>query len=227
VIQHAYSEDQLVEQPAIGLFAELGRQTVSAMEEKFGPGGTLGRETSGEAVLAPRLRAALEKLNPKFPPEAISSALDELTRDRGAMTLAGAIREICGLLKDGVKVSVPDSERGGMKDERVRVVDWENPAANDFLLVSQMTVTGQLYTCRPDLVGFVNGLPWVVIELKKPGVATRQAFDENLTSYKHPQNGFPQLFWYSAFLIASNGTQSRVGTITADWEPTACLRRSR
>jgi len=214
----SYTEDVLVEQPSIGLFAELGWQSVSAMEEVFGAGGTLGREASSEVVLAPRLRMALEKLNPKFPPEAITSALDELTRDRSAMTLAGANREICGLLKDGVKVLVPDRERGGMKDERVRVVDWENPATNDFLLVSQMTVTGQLYTCRPDLVGFVNGLPWVVIELKKPGVAARQAFDENLTSYKHPQNGIPQLFWYSAFLIASNGTDSRVGTITADWE---------
>jgi len=215
---HAYTEDQLVEQPAIGLFAELGWQTASAMEETFGPGGTLGRETSGEVVLATRLRAVLEKLNPEFPPEAITSALDELTRDRSAMTLAGANREICGLVKDGVKVSVPDRERGGLRDERVRVVDWENPAANDLLLVSQMTVTGQLYTCRPDLIGFVNGLPWVVIELKKPGVAARQAFDENLASYKHAQNGIPQLFWCSAFLIASNGTDSRVGTITADWE---------
>ena len=218
VITGTYTEDQLVEQPAIGLFAELGWQTVSAIEEKFGPGGTPGRETSGEVVLAPRLRAALEKLNPKFSPEAITSALDELTRDRSAMTLAGANREVCALLKDGVKVSVPDRERGGLREERVRVVDWENPAANDFLLVSQMTVTGQLYTCRPDLIGFVNGMPWVVIELKKPGVAARQAFDENLTSYKHAQNGIPQLFWYSAFLIASNGTESRVGTLTADWE---------
>ena len=215
---NAYTEDQLVEQPAIGLFAELDWQTVSAIEEVFGPGGTLGRETSGEAVLSPRLRTSLEKLNPKFPPEAISSALDELTRDRSAMTLAGANREICGLLKDGVKVQVPDRDRGGLREERVRVVDWENPAANDFLLVSQMTVTGQLYACRPYLVGFVNGLPWVVIELKKPGVAARQAFDENLTSYKHAQNGIPQLFWFNAFLIASNGTDSRAGTITADWE---------
>ncbi len=215
---HAYTEDKLVEQPAIALFAELGWKTVSAMEEVFGATGTLGRETSGEVVLASRLRAALEKLNPKFPPEAIASALDELTRDRSAMTLAGANREVCGLLKDSVKVSVPDRERGGMKEERVRAVDWENPAANDFLLVSQMTVMGQLYTCRPDLIGFVNGLPWVVIELKKPGVGARQAFDENLTSYKHPQNGIPQLFGYSAFLIASNGTESRVGTLTADWE---------
>ena len=226
---HAYTEDQLVEQPAIRLFAELGWQTVSAMEEVFhspspqpspieGEGVYLGRETPGEVVLVPRLRAALERLNPKLPSEAIASAVDELTRDRSAMTLAGANREVCALLKDGVKVAVPDRERGGLKDERVRVVDWENPAANDFLLVSQMTITGQLYTCRPDLIGFVNGLPWVVIELKKPGVSARQAFDENLTSYKHPQNGIPQLFWYSAFLIASNGTQSKVGTITAEWE---------
>ena len=170
------------------------------MEEIFGASGTLGRETSGEVVLVPRLRKTLERLNPKLPAEAIASALDELARDRSAMTFAGANREVCGLLKDGVKVQVPDRERGGVKDERVRVVDWENPAANDFLLVSQMTVTGQLYTCRPDLVGFVNGLPWVVIELKKPGVAARQAFDENLTSYKHSQNGIPQLFWTSVLL---------------------------
>jgi type I restriction enzyme R subunit len=218
MVANSYTEDQLVEQPAISLIAELGWQTVSAMEEVFGPGGTLGRETSGEPVLVPRLRAALEKLNPKLPAEAIASAVDDLSRDRSAMTLAGANREVCALLKDGVKVVVPDRERGGLRDERVRVVDWENPAANDFLLVSQMTVTGQLYTCRPDLIGFVNGLPWVVIELKKPGVSARQAFDENLASYKHSQNGIPQLFWCNAFLIASNGTQSRVGTITADWE---------
>ena len=96
----AYTEDQLVEQPAIGLFAELGWQTVSAMEEEFGAGGTLGRETSGEVVLASRLRAALEQLNPQLPAEAITSALDELTRDRSAMTLAGSNREVCALLKD-------------------------------------------------------------------------------------------------------------------------------
>ncbi|HEV8485596.1 MAG TPA: type I restriction endonuclease subunit R, partial [Blastocatellia bacterium] len=214
----AFSEDQLVEQPTIGLFEELGWQTVSAMEEVFGQSGTLGRDTSGEVVLVPRLRAALERLNQQLPSEAIESAVDELTRDRSAMSPAGANREVCALLKDGVKVTVLDRERGGLRDERVRVVDWENAAANDFLLVSQMTVTGQLYTCRPDLVGFVNGLPWLVIELKKPGVTARQAFDDNLTSYKHSQNGIPQLFWYSAFLIASNGTESRVGTITADWE---------
>lgn len=130
---HAYTEDRLVEQPAIALFAELGWQTLSAMDEVFGPGGALGREMSGEVVLTPRLRTALERLNPHLPAEAIGSAVDELMRDRSAMSLAAANREICGLLKDGVKVAIPDRDRGGLRDERVRVVDWEHPAANDFL----------------------------------------------------------------------------------------------
>ncbi len=215
---HAYTEDQLVEQPAIALFAELGWSTASAMDEVPGASSILGRDTSGEVFLLPRLRDALARLNPQLPAEAITSAVDELTRDRSAMSLAAANREIHTLLRDGVKVTVPDRERGGLKDERVRAVDWDNPAANDYLLVSQMTVTGQLYTCRPDLIGFVNGMPWVVIELKKPGVAARQGFAENLTSYKHAQNGIPQLFWSNALLIASNGTDSRVGSLTADWE---------
>ena len=265
---HPYTEDQLVEQPAIGLFAELGWTTVSALDETFGvaepsfghfghplPEGegngdsriSLGRETKGEVVLALRLGAVLERLNPALPPEAITSAMDELTRDRSAMLLEAANREIYLLLKEGIRVSVVDTEPspgfplpegegaepppstfgrragnndslqkyGGQKMERVRVVDWEHPENNDFLLVSQFSVTGQLYTCRPDLVGFVNGLPMVVIELKKPGVPARTAFDENLRHYKEQ---IPSLFWYNALLIASNGTESRVGSLTADWE---------
>lgn len=181
---HAYTEDQLIEQPAIGLFAAMGWQTVSAMEETFGAQGTLQRETKSDVVLTARLRNALTRLNPSLPPEVITTAIDELTRDRSAMTLEGANREIYELLKKGIVVSVPDEEQGGQKVERLRVVDWENPENNDFLLVSQFSVRGELYTCRPDLVGFVNGLPLVVVELKTPGVSPRAAFDENLTHYK-------------------------------------------
>lgn len=212
---HAYTEDQLVEQPAIGLFAALGWQTVSAMEETFGAGGTLGRETKGEVVLTGRLREALTRLNPALPAEAIQAAIDGLAHDRSAMSLVAANREIYRLLKDGIPISVPDREHGGQKTERLRVVDWAQPEQNDLLLVSQFSVVGTLYTCRPDLVGFVNGLPWVVVELKSLGVPARAAFDENLTHYKQQ---IPQLFWYNAFLIASNGTDSRVGSLTADWE---------
>ncbi|MBK7780819.1 MAG: type I restriction endonuclease subunit R [Ardenticatenia bacterium] len=211
---HPYTEDQLVEQPAIGLFADLGWQTVSAMEERFGPGGTLGRETKGEVVLVDRLRAALGRFNPELPPQAIDSAVDSITRDRSAMSLEAANREVYRLLKDGISVSVPNREQGGQKTERLRVVDWAQPEQNDFLLVSQLSVVGNLYTCRPDLVGFVNGLPWVVVELKKPGVPARAAFDDNITHYKRE---IPQLFWFNALLIASNGTDSRVGSLTADW----------
>jgi len=212
---HAYTEDQLVEQPAIGLFAALGWQTVSARGEILGSGGTLGRETKGEVVLVDRLRAALGRLNPALPSEAIQSAIDELTRDRSAMILEAANREIYRLLKDGIQVSVLDPGHGGQKTERLRVIDWTQAEQNDFLLVSQLTIVGNLYPCRLDLVGFVNGLPWIVIELKKPGVPVRAAFDDNLTHYKRE---IPQLFWYNALLIASNGTDSRVGSLTADWD---------
>ena len=213
-----YTEDSLVEQPAIQLFAELGWVTLVASDEVLGAEGTLGRETKSEVVLAARLRKVLIQLNPALPVEAINAAVDELSRDRSAMLPTAANRELWALMRDGVKVSVPELARGGLKVERVKVVDWDDPAANDFLLVSQMTIVGQLYTCRPDLIGFVNGLPWVVIELKKPGVPAKQAFDGNLTSYKHAQNGIPALFWSNALLIASNGTDSRVGSLTADWE---------
>jgi hypothetical protein len=136
-VSHAYTEDQLVEQPAIGLFAALGWQTVSALEETFGAGASLGRETKGEVVLKDRLRAALTRFNPDLPAEAIQTAIDELARDRSAMSLEAANREIYQLLKDGIEVSVPNREQGGQKIERLRVVDWAQPDQNDFLLVSQ------------------------------------------------------------------------------------------
>src|SRR5690242_2599769 len=116
-----YTEELLVEQPAIQLFEDLDWQTVSALEESFGPTGTLGRETKSEVVLTSKLRAALERLNPALPAEAVKSALDELARDRSAMSLAAANRDVWDLLRDGVTVSVPDLERGGLKTERVRV----------------------------------------------------------------------------------------------------------
>ena len=89
---YAYTEDQLVEQPAIGLFAKLGWPTVSALAETSGAIGTQKRETKGEVVLVSRLRATLVMLNPALPPEAITAAVDELTRDRSAMSLEATDR---------------------------------------------------------------------------------------------------------------------------------------
>jgi type I restriction enzyme R subunit len=127
--------------------------------------------------------------------------------------MSGLIRMV---EKGALRITISIGDRGcSVTRQELQVIDWEQPANNDFLLVSQFSVTGALYTCRPDLVGFVNGLPLVVIELKKPGVPARAAFDENLTHYKAE---IPQLFWFNALLIASNGTDSRVGSLTADWE---------
>jgi type I restriction enzyme R subunit len=166
--------------------------------------------------LQPRLRAALEHLNPDQLPEAISAAIEELSRNRSAMGLVAANREVVRLLKDGVLVSsVPDPERAGLNKVRLRVIDWDRPAENDWLAVNQFSIKGDLYSCVPDLVGFVNGLELVVIEFKKPGVSARVAFDDNLS---HCKAAIPQLFWSHAFLIASNGTASRIGSLSADLE---------
>ncbi|MFN9871051.1 MAG: type I restriction endonuclease subunit R [Cyanobacteriota bacterium] len=211
-----YNEDHLVEQPALVLLSELGWATACGLEETFAPeGGSLGRRDRREVVLLPRLRTALERLNPGQPPEAINGAIEELSRNRSAMGLVAANREVVRLLKDGVLVSVPDLERGGQSMVRLRVVAWDRPGVNDWLAVNQFNVKGDLYNCWPDLVGFVNGLPLLVIEFKKPGVSARVAFDDNLSHYKA---AIPQLFWSNAFLIASNGTASRIGSLSADWE---------
>ena len=100
-----YSEDELIEQPAIALFGQLKWETANCYYEFEQAGGNpLGRETASEVVLVRRLRAALEKLNPKVPAEAITQAIEEITRDRSRMHPAAANQEIYRLLKEGVKV---------------------------------------------------------------------------------------------------------------------------
>jgi len=93
-VSGGYSEDQLIEQPAVGLFGKLGWETVSAFYESFGSNGNLQRETSGEVVLLARLRRGLERLNPALPGEAISAAVDQLTRDRSTMSITAANRDV-------------------------------------------------------------------------------------------------------------------------------------
>lgn len=87
-------------------------------------------------MLLEHTRAALGKFNPALPLEAISNAVDGLARDRSAMSLEAANRELYRLLTEGITVSVPDREHGGQKTERLRVVDWEHPENNDFLVIS-------------------------------------------------------------------------------------------
>ncbi|MBN2106412.1 MAG: type I restriction endonuclease subunit R [Deltaproteobacteria bacterium] len=210
-----YTEDALVEQPAIALLQELGWEAVNAYGEFDHGASTLGRETKAEVVLKVRLRDALLRLNPTAAVEAIHQAIEELCRDRSRMSAVAANREVYHLLKNGVRVPVPDPEGDGETVEVVRVIDWDNPAGNDFLLCSQFWVTGEMHTRRADLVGFVNGLPLLFIELKAAHRRLETAFTGNLSDYK---DTIPQLFWPNALIILSNGSQSKVGSISAGWE---------
>ncbi len=211
-----HSENALVEQPSIELLGELAWETANCFGEFAHGKSPLGRGSKGEVVLVERLRRALEKLNPKLPAEAIGLAIEELTRERGAMSLAAANREVYRLLKDGVKVTYRGGEEGDEEVvETVGVIDWKTPANNDFFLASQFWVTGEMHTRRPDLLGFVNGLPLVFVELKAPEHSAKDAYDDNLTDYK---DTIPHLFWYNALVILSNGKEAKIGSITAEWE---------
>lgn len=208
-----FTEDQLVEQPAIKLFHDLKWTPVNAYSEVFGPEGTLGRDNRGEVILVRHLRPALEQLNRLLPSEAIESAIVELVRDRSAMDPVRANREFYELVRDGVPVLVRGDD-GSQSPERVKVIDWKQPLKNDFLLVSQLWVSGDIYTRRADLVGFVNGLPLVFIELKASHKKLEHAYDKNLRDYR---DTITAIFVPNALVILSNGSQSKVGSMSSQW----------
>jgi type I restriction enzyme R subunit len=209
-----YSEDDLIEQPAIAMLETLGWEALDCFNETFGFNGSLGRETSNEVVLLSRLLPALQELNTDLPLEALNLACDELTRDRSLMSPIEANREVYKLLKDGVRVTYRNQE-GIETGETVKIIDWTTPSNNDFLFVSQFWITGEMHKRRPDLLGFVNGIPMLFIELKTSHKNVKDAFEKNLRDYK---DTIPHLFWYNAAIILSNGSQTRVGSITSAWE---------
>ncbi|WP_145483474.1 type I restriction endonuclease subunit R [Yersinia rohdei] len=216
-----YTEDALVEQPAINLFSELNWDTVTCWDEVFGSLDDahladnplfFGRETRNDVVLFARLKAALLKLNRGVSPLIIQEAIDEIARDRSAMTPISANEEVYQLLTNGyVYITNAEDE----EDCVVKYVDWSDASNNDFLVCSQMSITGEIETRRPDLIGFVNGLPIVFIELKASHKNLLTAYKNNLSDYK---NTIPQLFTYNQLIILSNGVQSKVGSISSQWE---------
>ena len=211
-----YSENQLVEQPAIALLKEMGWHTQDCSNEfESDIEIRTGREAKSEVVLTDRLRAALERLNPDATEDAIDAAIEELTQSRAVMNPVEANREIYNLLKDGVKVTVTDPNTQEETVSVIKVIDWENPKNNDFFAASQFSIIGDMYTRRPDLICFVNGIPLILMEFKRIDENLYSAYNDNLRDYK---DTIPHLFWYNAVIIVSNGSESRVGSLTADWE---------
>jgi type I restriction enzyme R subunit len=214
-VSAGYGELALVEMPAIDLLTSLGWGFKNLYAETFGELGSEGRESESQVILTRRLRAALVALNPGLPVDAYAQAVEQLAQDRSKQIAVNANRDFYRLLKDGVKVKVPD-EHGGHSTETLRVIDWATPANNEFFLASQMWVAGDMYRRRCDLLAFVNGLPLVFIELKKPAVPLKSAFDDNLRDYRG--QSVPQLFHPNAFILLSNGSDTRIGTMTCAWE---------
>ena len=207
------TEDELVEQPALDLLSRLGWEVVSAYEEVLGSESTLGRNSQSEPVLGYRLRDSLRSLNHGVPDAAFDGALELLVKDRSAMSLARANREVYSLLRDGAKVEI--TVAGGMsRMVTVRFIDWNNADANDWLAVSQFWIVGDMYRRRADVVLFVNGIPLVLVELKVSHRNVRDAYDENLRDYR---DTVPHLFWFNAFVVLSNGADTRVGSTFAPW----------
>jgi type I restriction enzyme, R subunit len=209
-----YTEDTLIEQPAIELLRELGWTPANLYNETCGENGTEGRKSKREVILTTRLLAKLKEFNPNLPDDAYTQAIEELTRDRSAMIPVNANQEFYRLIKEGVKVSVK-AEDGSTSFETLKVIDWSNPSNNDFFLASQCWTQGELYLRRSDLLGFVNGLPLLFIELKASHLSVENAYKDNLRDYK---TAIPQLFIPNALIILSNGSDTRIGTLTSEWE---------
>ena len=207
------SEDALVEQPALGLLAQLGWEVVDGFDEDLGPTGTLGRDSQSEPVLGHRLGDALRSLNPGVPQAALDEAAERLVQDRSAMGRVRANREVYGLLREGAKVEVAGDD-GERRVVTVRFIDWDRAAANDWLAVSQFWISGDMYRRRADVVLFVNGIPLVLVEFKVSHKNVRDAFDGNLRDYR---DTVPHLFWFNAFVMLSNGAETLVGSTFADW----------
>lgn len=207
------SENRLVQRPAIQLLSRLEWESINGYDETYGEAGTLGRGARSEVILTKFLRPALEHLNPGTPSEALTLAEEQLVKDRSRLDPVRANQEVYQLLKDGVRTTIRD-EDGEETVETVRVIDWNDITANNFLLVHEFWVTGEMYTRRADLVGFVNGIPLVLFELKASHVKLENAFKGNLRDYK---SSIPQLFWYNGLIVLSNGSESVVGSMSAEW----------
>ncbi|WP_374495116.1 type I restriction endonuclease subunit R [Zoogloea sp.] len=206
------TEDQL-EHEALGWLAEVGYTPLRGPD--LAPDGARPERSSYQQVLlVERLRAAIARLNPQLTTAAREDALQQV-RDLGIPALLSANRRLHQLLVTGVPVEV---QRGGETlGDFARLIDWADPLNNEWLAINQFTVKGPHHTRRPDIVLFVNGLPLVVIELKNPSDANADIWKafEQLQTYKAQT---PDLFQYNEVLVISDGSDARMGSLSADAE---------
>lgn len=205
--------ENTLEQLAINVFEEIGYNYV------FGPaiapeGEAQERKDFSEVILFDRLRSKLIAINPDVPIEGIEEAIRKVKLFD--VTSPILQNKACHkMLVDGVDVQYQTSE--GTKSDKVKLIDYENIKANEFLVINQFTVIENKNNRRPDLVVFVNGLALGVLELKNPADSEKDiwhAFNQ-LQTYK---SEIGSLFHYNAVLAISDGLNSRVGSLTSDRE---------
>lgn len=212
-----YSEDQLIEKTCMDIFQELNWEIANVYEgETFGAHGTLGRESEKDVILKTRFLEAIKKLNPELPQKAYQLAYQSINSNDITKKLEDINQEKYHYLKEGIPVTYKDTKGEIVRNKKIKVFDFENPANNHFIAVQQLWMEGKSKRKkRPDVVGFVNGLPLVFIELKNINVKLRAAYEYNLSDYK---NTIPQMFHCNAFVILSNGAESKLGSISSKYE---------
>ena len=215
-MSHPYSEDQLVQRStAEFLEKELGWTSVYAFDqETLGDDGTLGRTSYHEVLLTRHLYQALKRLNPWLTDKQLQEALERMTEHISSQTLMQINEQKYQLIRDGIPVT-RTKPNGETEEVRAKVIDFASPEKNEFLCVRELWVYGALYRRRADIVGFVNGIPLLFIELKNHDVEVVDAFNKNYRDYL---DTIPQLFYHNAFIMFSNGLEARVGMIDSKWE---------
>lgn len=213
---HNYTEDTLVQQTtAEYMERQLGWKSVYAYNnEDFGPGSLLGRASDRDVVLTRPLRAKLIELNPGLPDEAYDDAVRHFVTTSATQSLVATNREKYELLRDGVQVTFRN-DKGERARQRLRVFDFGEPTNNDFLCVRELWVRGDLYRRRADIVGFVNGLPLLFMELKNVSRDIRAAYERNFKDYL---DTVPHLFHHNALVALANGVDAKLGSVTSRFE---------
>lgn len=212
-----YTEDTLAQKTTADYLANAlaWDESVYALHESFGANGLLGRTSESDVILDRDLLAALAKFNPGFAAAVYASAVKILKDVVVGRSLESVNRDKHELLKDGVPVSYKAAD-GTLKKTKLRVFDFAHPEANRFLCVREFWVAGSLgRRRRADVVGFVNGVPLVFMELKNVHKDIRLAYENNFRDYLKV---IPQLFHFNAFVILGNGIEAKVGTITAKYK---------
>lgn len=212
-----YGEDKLIEQTAIDLFNELGWDTVLAYDaEDYGVDSMLGRANRKETILYRDVLEALKSYNPHLPEEAYREAMQKLAEYSAAKTLGDINFEKYNLLKDGIPVDYRNAKGELIQGQRLCLFDFEHPKNNKYIAIRQLWVEGNFgYLRRPDIIGYVNGIPLLFIELKAVHKNLETAYADNLKDYKAT---IPHLFHCNAFIILSNGLDSKVGSITGKYQ---------